>query len=218
PFIAFTALLVIDEEENVTPGFFQDFADTFRERATCDDSADCRVHFPSRRFRARLAIFRVDQPLLENGGATPFLLDEEDEVREQIVKYGYVGFKIPQQALHEAIDLAVKAVAGKRCFIRRCLPAEGGGGHFIEEPARGMAVALEEARVQQSDFQNGNLHARQQRLHRLRQVAVIEDKIKQKLNKIDGFGLALRHLAAAELLLQVLQQALDQIRVHHAGG
>ena len=128
------------------------------------------------------AFFGIAGALFEQLGPTTLVRGEGQEVRQQLGKDRRVVAELAQQPLHHLFDTQVQAVT---LVVVTAAPAHGCGGDFIEQAPGWMAATAEEALVQHRHLEHGDLQAADQRLERVRQVAVVKDAFEQHRDQVD---------------------------------
>ncbi|MNL06111.1 hypothetical protein D3C87_1267390 [compost metagenome] len=130
----------------------------------------------------------ITNALLEQLAATALVLGKREKVGQQFGKYRGVIDKVIQQTLYDLIDAHVQAVT---LMIVTGVPTHCRAGDFVEQASCRMTAATEETLVEHRHLDQWNLQSADQRLERIRQIAIIEHAFEQHGDQVDHIFIGL---------------------------
>ena len=199
------------EHQHLAPGLLQQAHHGLRQGLAQQALVQGQLHLLTRHFGLCPPFFGIAGTLLQQVTATALVAGKSNKLGQQLGENGRVISKIIQQALHNLIDTLIQGVALGIILIN---PTQRRRGNFIEQTPSRMTATTEEGLIQHRHFQHRNLQACNQGFQRIRQGAVVEDKLEQHRHQVDNVLIHLAHhtrlttlgAGAAEQRLQLIAQ------------
>ncbi len=148
--------------------------------------------------------FHVPQALLDQLPAASVKVHEVLKFVQQFVEQLNIIGKIIQQTLNNRLDLLPQGVT---LVFTPWSPANTGHGQLVQQFPRRMPAAVKKAAVEQCHLEHRNLQPADQKLHQGRQLAIVQNELKQHRYQIDHITINLVH---RQPLIRTLGQSTTQ--------